>query len=254
MLKAAIFDFDGTLTPCIRPVFAILEASGLKGGANNPNFFKDVLARAQREQSDIYAAMAQQICDLASAAGFDLTDQNLSLGADQRQYNPGAEAMLAWLQQQGVANFLISSGLRNYLQRTKVAPYFQQIYATTFCYDQDQRITGIEQVMSAEQKATAISEIAQTINGDPADFAGIVYIGDGTTDLVAMRHIKQHGGGAILVHLPEDTPEVEEAQATGAIDLYDLMEQAKGVVDLYTLADFSATSEAMSYLQQLRQA
>lgn len=66
-----------------------------------------------------------------------------------------------------------------------------------------------------------------------------------------MRHIKAHGGKAILVHLPEDCPELQDAQATGAIDLYDLMAQAKGVVDLYTLADFRPDSEVMVYLRAL---
>ncbi len=251
MLKAVIFDFDGTLTPNIRPSFRILEVSGLKDGASNPQFFKGVLARAEREQSDIYDAMARQICDFAKSAGYDPTDENLSLGADQREYNPGVMQMLAWLQEHHIASFLISSGLKNYLQHTVLAPYFQEIYATTFHYDEHGCATEPDRVMSAANKALALSEVAKSINGNPQDFQGIVYVGDGATDLVAMRHIKAHGGKAILVHLPEDSPELQDAQATGAIDLYDLMAQAKGVVDLYTLADFRPDSEVMAYLQAL---
>lgn len=253
MLKAVIFDFDGTLTPNIRPSFQILEVSGLKDGASNPQFFKDVLAKAEREQTDIYDAMARLICDIAKGAGYDPTDENLSLGADQREYNPGVIQMLNWLQQNHIDSFLISSGLKNYLRHTALAPYFKEIYATTFCYDEQGCITDLNQVMSAENKALALREVAEDINGDPNDFSGIVYVGDGATDLVAMRHIKAHGGKAILVHLPEDSLELQEAQATGAIDLYDLMKQAKGVVDLYTLADFRQDSEAMAYLRSLQE-
>lgn len=42
MLKAVVYDFDGTLTPETVPEFKILEESGLPGGAKNPLFFAKV--------------------------------------------------------------------------------------------------------------------------------------------------------------------------------------------------------------------
>lgn len=250
-LKAVVFDFDGTLTPNIQPSFKILEASGLEGGFRHPDFVKSVKELASADQINIYHAMAKQICKIASAAGFALTDQNLALGADDRIYNPGTLEILQWLKQNGVQLFLISSGLKNYLSQTEIAPFFTKIYATTFSYNDNGEVTDVGHAMTTEAKAVALAEVATVVNSDPEDFSGIVYVGDGPTDLTAMKHIKQHGGNAILVHLPDDSPELMEAQATGAVDIEGLIRESQGVADAYVLADYTQNSDFMRYLKQL---
>lgn len=251
MLRAAVFDFDGTLTPNIRPVFQILELSGVKGGATNPDFFPEVGQRAEREGVNPYEAMACQILDIMAQAGYARTDENVARGAKERIFNPGVPEMLAWLKSRRVQSYLISSGLQAYLKQTTIASYFSHIYATTFRYADDGTILGADEVMTEAQKALALNEIAKQVNGQAEDFSGIVYVGDGSTDLVAMRHIKARGGSTMLVHLPSDSTEMQEAQATGLLNLRELDRQARGIADFYVLADFTSDSEAWQCLANL---
>lgn len=237
MLKAMVYDFDGTLTPTTMPEFEILEKSGLKGGAANPKFFATAHEMAREQGIDIYDAMIRVILDVVKQGGFRLTDEKIGLGADRRTYNPGVEEFLAGLKERGVRNYLLSSGSQAYLKQLTIAPCFEEIYASVLAYDEQGEVTGIVRVMSADEKSVALQEIAEQVNGSPVDFSGIVYVGDGPTDVVAMNYIKQHGGGAILIQhaeLDENLPQVNAS-----------------IVDLVTGPDYAEGSELAKYVTRL---
>lgn len=237
MLKAIVYDFDGTLTEGTVPEFKILEKCGWEGGAANPRFFTTVRQWSEDRKIDIYEAMALLIMDIVQQAELALTDENFGFGADERAFNPGVEELLDKLKQAGVQNFLLSSGLKAYLEQLKIAADFTEIYATVFKYDQAGRAVGIERVMSTVEKAVALQEIALCINGKAEDFSGIVYIGDGPTDVEAMRHIKQYGGKTILIQhemIQQNLPSVDVQ-----------------TVDLATKADYRAGGELANFLQDL---
>lgn len=237
MLRAMVYDFDGTLTPEVMPEFKILEKSGMQDGARNPEFFGTARRLAVEKNIDIYEAMILVILGTMKRAGLRLTEENIALGAERRIYNPGVEEFLASLRKQGVANYLLSSGLQAYLKHLKIAPEFAGIYASVLSYDQNDEVNGIVRVMSAEEKAVALQEIAMEVNGKSDDFSGIVYVGDGPTDVEAMKHIKKHGGGAILIQ-----------HDGGNLDLpsVDMKE-----VDLVTEGDFTQGSELANYVDSL---
>ncbi|MCM1343719.1 MAG: haloacid dehalogenase-like hydrolase, partial [Muribaculaceae bacterium] len=237
MLKAVVYDFDGTLTPEPVPKFKILEQSGLEGGTGNPKFFAMVRELSQREKIDIYRAIVLVILDIVGKAGFPLTDESIGLGASERAFNPGVEGFFDRLQRKGIKNYLLSSGSQAYLKQLKIAPYFTKIYATTLSYDEDGIVTGIEHVMTDTEKAVALQEIALQLNGNKDDFSGIVYVGDGPTDVDAMKHIKQYGGGAILVK-----PKAGESN---------LPDFDTDMVDLVTETDFTEDSELAAYIKDI---
>lgn len=237
MLKAVVYDFDGTLTPTTLPEFKILEASGMPGGAKNPDFFAKAHALADSEKINVYEAMIRVILNTVKQGGFKLTNKNIALGADERVFNPGVEEFLTNLRQKGVANYLLSSGAKAYLERLKIAPEFTEIYASVLTYDQNDEANGVERVMSEEEKAVALTEIATKVNGDRHDFTGIIYIGDGPTDVKAMQFIKAHGGKAILIQ--HDVSD------------WDLPVAELGQIDLTTGPDFSRNSELTNYINSL---
>lgn len=51
MLKAVIYDFDGTLTPESTAQFQILEKSGFKNGMDDPRFFVAVKTMMKEKKS-----------------------------------------------------------------------------------------------------------------------------------------------------------------------------------------------------------
>lgn len=237
MLKAVVYDFDGTLTPEVVPEFEILERSGLEGGTKNPKFFATVHEVAKRSAIDVYEAMVLVIMDTVRNAGFPLTDANIALGAGDRTFNPGVEDFLDELCHRGVKNFLLSSGSQAYLKHLKIAPCFAEIYATILTYDENGEANGIQRVMSAAEKTIALQEIATRVNGDKGDFTGIVYVGDGPTDVEAMAYIKQHGGRAILIQHDKSDAGLPKVDSN--------------VVDLVTKPDFTEDSALAKYVDGL---
>lgn len=235
MVKAVIFDFDGTLTPEIAPRFEILEKSGMPNGVANPEFTKMMKDLAAREKIDIYEAMIRTILNIVSAAGFELIDQNIGLGANNRTFNRGVEELLRALKDSGVRSYILSSGSKAYLAQTKIAPLFTDIYASTLTYDDNGQVNGIENVMTVQEKAETLRSLAREINGSENDCKEMVYVGDGPTDMDAINFIKAHGGKAILVYNGQPTAETSKMAAEGS-------------TDLFTIADYSKGGEIYNYL------
>ncbi len=231
-MKAAVYDFDGTLTPEALPYFKILENSGLKGGLGSLEFKLRVKELMASKGLDFYSAMIFTILDYVRDAGFRLTDDNISLGANERHPNPGVPEFIRWLKEQGVANYMISSGAKAYLERLAIAPLFSQIYATTLSYDANGEATGIAELMDDDHKVVALQEIAQAINGDPENCDGVVYFGDGLTDVPVFKFVKQHGGKTVLICQDPEAENLQSFREQNLIDKYALNDYGKGS-DLY---------------------
>lgn len=234
-MKIAVFDFDGTLTPDEVPVFEILEKSGLSGGVTNSEFRRQVKELIAQEKIEFYEAFIKTILRIVSNAGFELTDENIGLGAKDRIYNPGVMEFLRALKNSGVKSYILSSGAKAYLEQTEVAPLFMEIYASTLTYDVDGKVNGIEIVMTPERKTETLRKLARELNGDEEDCQGMIYFGDGPTDADAMKFVKEHGGETVLVY--NENPVKEAAEMV-----------EDGLVDLFTVADYSEGSKIYKYI------
>lgn len=124
MKKNIIYDFDGTLTPYSLPKFEILEKSGMKNGAYNPQFLQLLQKRTKDEKIDLYKAMYETFFEIIKSANFKLTDENFSLGHENVEYNKGVIGFLNMLQQNNISNYLLSSGLKVFLEKVSISSYF----------------------------------------------------------------------------------------------------------------------------------
>lgn len=220
MLKAMIYDFDGTLTPDALPKYEILDKAGLPGGLYNPKFMEMAGARAKNENIELFEAIILVILDTVRNAGLDATAENIALGATTRPYNPGVEEFLCSLQEKGVNNYILSSGAKDYIDNTAIAPYLKAVHASTLKYDDTGKATGVDLVMTVPQKAKALEKITEEVNGRQDDCSGMVYVGDGPTDLHAMKFIKEHGGQNILVYLDAESEDVAKMREAGVVDYF----------------------------------
>lgn len=237
MSNIIIYDFDGTLTPYKLTKFQILEKCGLKDGAFNPKFLEIVEKRANDKNINVYCATYEVFFQLMRDANLKLVDENFSLGADHVTYNNGVEDFLSFLKKNGIHNYLLSSGLRVYLEKTNIAKYFDKIYATTFTYNSDGEVIGIANLMSDRNKVTAIKDILYSMGRQEDDCQNVVYIGDGFTDRYAMEYVKRNGGTSIFVY-KEDNAELKKLEA-------------EDVVSFSTFADYSDNSELRNYVKKL---
>lgn len=196
MKKIMIYDFDGTLTPYPITVLGILEKCGFIGGGNNLEFKKLVSYRMKKDNIDVYEAFYKTIFDVVESNGYLLKDEILSIGALELEYNDGVVDFLDYLNNNNVDNYIISSGMKCFLDNTVISKYMKDIYSTTFNY-KDDIISGIENLVTDIKKIDCIKDIINKNN--LLDCSNMVYIGDGLTDLPIMEYVKNNGGVTIYV-------------------------------------------------------
>ncbi len=237
MKNVIIYDFDGTLTPYAMPKFEILEKCGMPNGAMNPKFMEMVKKQVSLENIDLYNALYKTFFQIIKNAHLSLTDDNFTLGADSVVYNKGVEDFLRFLTDNNISNYLLSSGLKVFLEQTRVAKFFDSIYATTFIYDNKEAI-GIDYLMSDKNKVEAIKDILKNMGNEKNDCRNIIYIGDGLTDYYAMKYVKRNGGITIFVYQDENNQDLKRLEADD-------------VINFSAYADFSSDSELSNYIKSL---
>lgn len=193
MNKIIIYDFDGTLTPYPITTFKILEECGFIGGGNNKDLQNIVINKIKEKNITVYQAFYETILEIVESNGYLLKDDVLSIGANEIEYNNGVLDYFKMLENKNVDNYIVSSSIKCFLDNTIIANFFKKIYATTFKYNKS-NIVGIEYLMTDEKKIAAIKDI---VGND--DYKNVVYIGDGLTDLKAMKFVKDKGGISIFV-------------------------------------------------------
>ncbi len=238
MKNIIIYDFDGTLTPFAIPKFEILEKCGLENGALNPAFLETVKKKASEEKLDLYTALYQVFLQIIRNSNLPLTDDNFCLGAESIAYNEGVEDFLSYLKNNGVNNYLLSSGLKVFLERTSVASSFKNIYATTFIYNDNNEATEVDYLMSDKNKVAAIEDIIKDTGNKEDDCQNVIYIGDGLTDYYAMEYVKNHGGTSIFVYRNQDNPDLSRLEESG-------------VISYSAFADFRDNSDLSNYIKEL---
>lgn len=55
-----------------------------------------------------------------------------------------------------ISNYLLSSGVKVFLEKVSISSYFKEIYATIFTYDQNSEANGFKFLMSDKNKVVAI--------------------------------------------------------------------------------------------------
>ncbi|MGV8112466.1 MAG: HAD family hydrolase [Lentimicrobium sp.] len=114
-------------------------------------------------------------------------------------------------------HYIISSGLREFISGTPIAEYFTNIYASGYRYDANGVAVWPALAINYTNKTQYLFRINKGISNSydntlinkylpeeerPVPFRQMIYIGDGETDVPAMKMIKYQGGTAIAVYNP----------------------------------------------------
>lgn len=233
--KIIIYDFDGTLTPYPITKFEILDKCGLVGGTSSPVLL-EAINRKLAEGYERYYAIYNCFLDVVRKSEYTLNDENISLGAEKLEYNEGVFEYFDELKGKNIKNYLISSGIKVLLDRTAVSNYFNEIYATTFKYDND-IIIDTDYLMSDKKKVDIIKKILIDNGYSDDDCSDVIYIGDGLTDLYAMEYVKSNGGDSIFVYLDDKNELIKVAENSDAVSYFDY-------------ADYSINSTLFNYIME----
>ena len=123
----------------------------------------------------------------------------------------------AYAKQLGITleHYVISAGLKEMIEGTKIAKHFKEIFATSYLYDEQEKPVWLKQLVNYSGKTQYLARISKgclnltderAVNEDMLDsdrripMRNIIYLGDSDTDIPAMRMVKGYGGTSIAVY------------------------------------------------------
>lgn len=212
LIPAAIcYDFDGTLAPGCMMDETFIPQCGL-----TPQEFwrrSNQMAR-DKGMDNILAYMWQMRSEMKTREKQITRDMLFQCGAGVRFF-PGVETWFprinAYAADKGVLleHYVISSGLREMVLGTKIAPFLKEVFAADFIYDAagealwpalSVNYTNKTQFLFRINKGCLDLGDHQTVNehmddkDKPMPFRHMIYIGDGETDVPSMKIVRQEGG------------------------------------------------------------
>lgn len=172
-VEAVVFDFDGTLATQRGGWLLLHELYGTRGS-------NDARTEAYRAGEITFAEWCERT--VADWVTLGVTTEDVERAAQAVKLTPGAEGLLAWLDDEGLPFGVISAGVTD-LQR-RLDPYdpaFQLGNDLTFV---DGRLSGAEANVGPDDKDEVLAAACDDLG---ADLAETVYVGDSHTDVEAFE-------------------------------------------------------------------
>lgn len=241
-----IFDFDGTLTTETWPKFWVwVKKFGYCGEKRNDDLEKALAEYRNLHDGNNLETFFGFFNDLLVTNNSILSYQELMEGEQYIKYNQG---LIDFLEKSFSKNYIVSGGLKEFLANLKIAKYFKDIYGTPVQHNKSGLISGIGEVMTDDKKILAIQDILKKNNRQENDCRNVYYIGDGFTDLPAMKFVHNNGGKAIFVHQPHQNDEYYNY----SMDIYKMLNK-DGMVDFCCVADYRDGSILSNILQRQKE-
>lgn len=247
---AFCYDFDGTLAPGNMQEHGFLPDVGI----DKDDFWKRVTGLAKEHRADNILVYMREMLRAADQA-------NRSIRREQIEEHGKAVELFSgvvdWFERVnnrgkllglGVEHYIISSGLREMIEGTKIKKKFKEIYASSFIYDGSGVAVWPAMALNYTTKTQYLFRINKgtldvwdhsKINKftprhqRPVPFSRMIFIGDGETDVPCMRLLVEQRGYAIAVYHPKKRGARKPATA--------LLEQERA--NFVAPADYSEGSE-----------
>ncbi|MFC1658131.1 HAD family hydrolase [Candidatus Omnitrophota bacterium] len=217
-ILAIVYDFDGTLTPQPMQEYTVLPQIGITGR----RFWGRVRREKVKTYSDEIATYMRLMIEQCHRREFPLTSAVLSSLAENIRYYRGVRNYFTRINRyvarktKGriiLRHYIISSGLKEIIEKTTIYRHFYNIFASEYHYDEYGKPDFIKNLINDTMKTQyifrinkGIENLNKSINNYMPEqkrkipFQNIIYIGDGITDVPCMTVTKKNGGSAIAVH------------------------------------------------------
>lgn len=122
-----------------------------------------------------------------------------------------------------VEHYIISSGIKQMIEGTKIAKEFKKIYASSYAFGKDGKALWPSRVVNYTTKTQYLFRINKGVLKETNDFdlnrktpesekhipfSNIVYFGDGMTDVPSMKVVLEQGGNTVAVYDDEAKKEL----------------------------------------------
>lgn len=213
---AICYDFDKTLSPDDMQAQGYIQEvydSDVKA------FWDECRVLAEANEMDSNLAYMFKMVEYAHGR-IVLTRKTLREYGSKVKLFPGVEKWFERIKEFGrqhgviVEHYIISSGLKEMIEGTSIAKEFEQIYASSFLFDEKEVPIWPAQAINYTNKTQFLFRIAKgvlDVNDSGVNdyfepekirvpFRNIVYIGDSMTDIPCMKLVNVNGGHSIAVY------------------------------------------------------
>lgn len=213
---AICYDFDKTLTPDDMQAQGFIQSVGY----DIASFWEKSNGLAENNDMDQNLAYMYTMIQESTGKVLFTKDRLREYGAKIDLF-PGVEnwfeRIRKYADEKGVIleHYIISSGLKEMIEGTKVANSFERIYASSFYYDRNVAVwpaqvvnyTNKTQFLFRIEKGTLdVNDPGINDYFDPENirvpFRNMIYIGDSDTDIPCMKLVNSNGGYSIGVYNP----------------------------------------------------
>ena len=223
---ALIYDFDGTLAPGNLQEHGFISALGM----SNEAFWHEANSRARVEDADQILAYLRLMLEKSTEKGIPITRQALRAHGATVDLFPGLRDK-SWFRRMnahaascGLAleHYIISSGVEEMIRGCSIVDQFRDVFASKFIYNEQDEAIWPGVAINYTTKTQYLFRINRGIDNHwdsaamnrymakeerPIPFSRIIFIGDGDTDVPAMKMVTYKGGCAIAVYDPRTSPE-----------------------------------------------
>lgn len=214
---ALCYDFDGTLIRGNMQENSFIPDLGMEEFV----FWAETKKNAKDHDMDEVLAYMQLMLNKSAGVEKRLSKATLErYGSKLKGFFPG---VLEWFgvinqkysEQAQIEHYVISSGIDEMIQSSKIGKEFKHIFASGFVYDDDKIAIFPARSVNYTTKVQYLFRIHKNIlnawdnstinaNTPPTDrrvlFSQMIYLGDGDTDVPTMKMVNYQGGYSIAVY------------------------------------------------------
>ena len=216
---AIAYDFDGTFAQGNIQENSFIPAIGMKKAA----FWQKNKARAEKHEADEVLSYMTYMLERATAEDVPVRKRDFAEHGKTVKLFRGASEWFdhvnAYAKGRHVKlqHFIISSGIKEMIEATKIGKKFTKVFASSFAYDANGAARWPALAINYTTKTQYLFRINKgslsvhdhgLINDfvphadRPVPFTNIVFVGDGETDIPCMRLVRDQGGHSIAVYQP----------------------------------------------------
>jgi len=217
---AIAYDFDGTLAPENMQEYNFIPDLNM----DKKEFWDKANRLAKENDMDEILAYLWLMLTKAKEKNIHVVEETFIRYGRKITFFPGVETFFErinqYVEKKGlcVEHHVISSGIREMIRGTSIAKYFKNIFASGFLYDENGEACWPAVAVNYTNKTQFLFRINKGINNTydntlinkivpenkkVVPFTNMIYIGDGETDVPAMKMVSMQGGYSIAVYHKE---------------------------------------------------
>lgn len=214
---AIMYDFDKTLCTKDMQEYTFIPNLGIEAN----KFWKEANKLREKSQMDQVLTYMYLMFKKTADNNSTLKRNYLNKMGEEVEFFPGVEEWFERINSYAkslgftVEHYIISSGLKEIIEGSKIGKYFKCIYASEFYYNQDGNAVWPKLAVNYTNKTQFLNRIKKGVLDISDDdnlnrkmmvrdrrisVSNMIYIGDGITDIPCMKLTKDGGGVSIAVY------------------------------------------------------